>query len=86
VLVLERSVDPVGFEGVPLQLAPGAARRLIVATNTSESPARVQLHVDGVSSVTRLDWDGVTGAASLAGDGALVIDLPPVSGAIFQLR
>jgi hypothetical protein len=86
VLVLERSADPVGFEGAPIQLEPGAARRLLVAANTGESPARVQVRVDGVSSVARLDWDGVTGAAALAGDGSLVIDLPPISGAIFQLR
>ena len=86
VLVLERSADPVGFEGEPLQLAPEAARRLVVATNTGESPAQVQLRLDGVSSVVRLDWEGATGTAMLLADGALAIDLPPVSGAIFQLR
>ena len=85
VLVFERGADPVGFEGIPLPLPPGAARRLLVATNSSESPARVQVAVDGVSSVTRLNWDGVAGAASLASDGSLVLDLPPVSGAIFRL-
>jgi glycosidase len=85
VLVLERSADPVGFEGAPLELAPGAVRRLLVATNTGESPARVQVRLDRVSGVTRIDWEGVTGAATLRGDGALEIDLPPVSGAIFQL-
>jgi hypothetical protein len=46
----------------------------------------VQLRLDGVSSVARLDWEGVTGTAMLLGDGTLEIDLPPVSGAIFQLR
>jgi hypothetical protein len=86
VLVLERSADPIGFEGEPLQLAAEAARRLLVATNTGESPARVQLRLNGVSSVARLDWEGVTGMAMLLGDGTLEIDLPPVSGAIFQLR
>ena len=86
VLVLERSADPIGFEGEPLQLAAGAARRLLVATNTGESPVRVQVRVDGVNSVARIDWDGVSGAASLASDGSLVIELPPVSGAIFQLN
>lgn len=85
VLVLERSADPVGFEGAPLQVAAGAARRLLVATNSGDSPARVQLHLDGVSSVTRLNWEGVTGDATLRGDGALEIALPPVSGAIFRL-
>jgi glycosidase len=86
VLVLERSADPVGFEGAPLELAPGVARRFLVATNTGESPVRVQVRLDGVSGVSRIDWEGVTGAATLLGDGALAIDLPPVSGAIFQLR
>jgi hypothetical protein len=43
------------------------------------------VRLDGVSGVTRIDWEGVTGAATLRGDGALEIDLPPVSGAIFQL-
>ena len=85
VLVLERSADPVGFEGAPLELVPGAARRLLVATNTGDGPARVQVRLDGVSGVTRIDWEGVTGAATLRSDGALEIDLPPVSGAIFQL-
>jgi hypothetical protein len=46
----------------------------------------VQLRLDGVSSIARLNWEGVTGAASLLGDGAVEINLPPVSGAIFQLR
>ncbi|MFM9166050.1 MAG: hypothetical protein ACKOQO_04485, partial [Candidatus Limnocylindrus sp.] len=85
-LVFERSADPVGFEGAPLQLGAGAARRLLVATNSGDTPARVQLHLDGVSSVARMDWDGVAGDATLRGDGALEIALPPVSGAIFQLR
>jgi hypothetical protein len=85
VLVLERSADPVGFEGAPLELAPGAARRFLVAINTGDDPARVQVRLDGVSGVTRIDWEGVTGEATLRGDGALEIDLPPVSGAIFQL-
>lgn len=86
VLVFERSADPVGFEGAPLELEYGAARRLIVATNTGENPARVQVRVAGVSGVARLDWAGVTGAATLAADGTVAIDLPPISGAIFQLR
>jgi hypothetical protein len=59
---------------------------MVVATNTGDSPARVQVRLDGVSGVTRIDWEGVTGAATLLGDGALAIELPPVSGAIFQLR
>jgi hypothetical protein len=57
-----------------------------VATNTGENPARVQVRVAGVSGVARLDWAGVTGAATLAADGTVAIDLPPISGAIFQLR
>jgi hypothetical protein len=57
-----------------------------VTTNTGDSPTSVQVRLDGVSGVTRIDWDGVTGAASQLGDGLLAIDLPPVSGAIFQLR
>lgn len=86
VLVLERSADPVGFEDAPLELERGAVRRLLVATNTGESPARVHVRVDGVSDMTRLEWGGVSGAATLAGDGTVVIELPPVSGAIFQAR
>jgi len=86
VLVLERNADPVGFEGSPLSLEPGAARRLLVVTNTSDSPARVQVRLDGVADVSRLTWEGITATAALLGDGTVAIDLPPVSGAIFQIR
>ena len=77
VLLLERSADPVGFEGAPLDLRPGAARRLLVATNTGESPVRAEVRIEGASSVRRLDWDGVSGTASLSGDG-VTIELPPI--------
>jgi len=86
VLVLERNADPVGFEGSPLLLEPGAARRLLVATNTSDSPARVQVRIDGVADISRITWEGITATAALLGDGTVAIDLPPASGAIFQIR
>jgi cyclomaltodextrinase len=85
VLTFERSGEPVGFEGRPLPVVPGAASRYLVAANSGESPARVQVRVEGVGTVTRLDWEGATGAASRRENGSLEIDLPPVSGAIFQL-
>ena len=81
-----RNADPVGFEGSPLSLEAGAARRLLVATNTSDSPARIQVRLDGVADVSRLTWEGITATATLLGDGTVAIDLPPVSGAIFQIR
>lgn len=86
VLVFERSADRVGFEGGSLRLEPEAARRLVVATNTSDRHTRVQLELDGVTLITRLDWEGITATATAAEDGAVVFELPPVSGAIFQLR
>jgi hypothetical protein len=44
------------------------------------------VRLDGVADVSRLTWEGITATAALLGDGTVAIDLPPVSGAIFQIR
>ena len=84
-LVLERNADPHGFEGSTLQLPPGAARRLWIAANTGAAAARARLELGQARAATRLDWEGVTAAATSEGDGAVTIELPPLSGAIFRV-
>ena len=81
VLLLERSADPVGFEGAPLALGPGAARRLLVATNTGASPARAQVRIERATNVTRLDWEGITARAALGEGGEVTIELPQIGRA-----
>jgi len=86
VLAFERSAEPVGFEGEPLQLTADATRTMVVVTNSADTPAQVEIQRDGAREAVALVWAGGTGGVTLTGRDQLSVALPPVSGVIIQLR